>query len=185
MATVYAVVPRPLDSVCPSFPLEPTPAHPHHTQNPQAGPSTSPQSTTLKKKPSMSFISASTAALTAAKRKRTDTPDDTSADSSNNPPRKPRDGPKKKKANRACYHCQKAHLTCDDCRFSSYFPAIPLHDTCAIFTDAFLFDFITSARPCQRCIKRGFAANCTEGHRKKAKYLLDDDELGVYIFFSR
>ena len=26
-----------------------------------------------------------------------------------------RDGPKKKKANRACFHCQKAHLTCDDC----------------------------------------------------------------------
>lgn len=23
--------------------------------------------------------------------------------------------PKKKKANRACFHCQKAHLTCDDC----------------------------------------------------------------------
>ena len=29
-------------------------------------------------------------------------------------PRKSRDGPKKKKANRACAHCQKAHLTCDD-----------------------------------------------------------------------
>lgn len=28
--------------------------------------------------------------------------------------RKSRDGPKKKKANRACAHCQKAHLTCDD-----------------------------------------------------------------------
>ncbi|OJA18607.1 hypothetical protein AZE42_01766 [Rhizopogon vesiculosus] len=62
-------------------------------------------------------------------------------------PRKSRDGPKKKKANRACAHCQKAHLTCDD------------------------------ARPCQRCVKRGMASTCTEGHRKKAKYLLDDDEL--------
>ncbi|EIN11889.1 hypothetical protein PUNSTDRAFT_50722 [Punctularia strigosozonata HHB-11173 SS5] len=62
--------------------------------------------------------------------------------------RKPsRDGPKKKKANRACFHCQKSHLTCDD------------------------------SRPCQRCIKRGIADNCTEGHRKKAKYLLDDEEL--------
>ncbi|RPD59881.1 hypothetical protein L227DRAFT_586416 [Lentinus tigrinus ALCF2SS1-6] len=58
-----------------------------------------------------------------------------------------RDGPKKKKANRACFHCQKAHLTCDD------------------------------SRPCQRCIKRGMADNCTEGHRKKAKYLLDEEEL--------
>ena len=36
----------------------------------------------------------------------------------------------------------------------------------------------TSARPCQRCIKRGMADNCTEGHRKKAKYLLDEEELG-------
>ena len=26
-----------------------------------------------------------------------------------------RTAPKKKKANRACFHCQKAHLTCDDC----------------------------------------------------------------------
>ncbi|KAL0956403.1 hypothetical protein HGRIS_002550 [Hohenbuehelia grisea] len=79
-----------------------------------------------------------------AKRKRTDTPDDTTTDSA---ARKNRDGPRKKKANRACFHCQKAHLTCDD------------------------------SRPCQRCIKRGIANNCTEGHRKKAKYLLDDDEL--------
>ncbi|KLO09241.1 hypothetical protein SCHPADRAFT_879599 [Schizopora paradoxa] len=60
---------------------------------------------------------------------------------------KARDGPKKKKAARACFHCQKAHLTCDD------------------------------ARPCQRCTKRGMADQCTEGHRKKAKYLLDDGEL--------
>jgi len=36
-----------------------------------------------------------------------------------------------------------------------------------------------SARPCQRCLKRGIGDNCTEGHRKKAKYLLDDDELGM------
>ncbi|KAF8520427.1 hypothetical protein BU17DRAFT_46854 [Hysterangium stoloniferum] len=57
--------------------------------------------------------------------------------------------PKKKKANRACFHCQKAHLTCDD------------------------------SRPCQRCIKRGLADKCTEGVRKKAKYLLDEDELGT------
>lgn len=55
--------------------------------------------------------------------------------------------PKKKKANRACFHCQKAHLTCDD------------------------------ARPCMRCVKRGIGDNCTEGHRKKAKYLLDEEEL--------
>ncbi|KAF5370598.1 hypothetical protein D9758_001922 [Tetrapyrgos nigripes] len=70
-----------------------------------------------------------------------------SSETPTNPVRKPRDGPKKKKANRACFHCQKAHLTCDD------------------------------SRPCQRCIKRGIANSCTEGHRKKAKYLLDEAEL--------
>ncbi|KAG9316248.1 hypothetical protein JVU11DRAFT_2275 [Chiua virens] len=80
------------------------------------------------------------------KRRRASSPDE-SGDSSSLPPRKHRDGPKKKKANRACAHCQKAHLTCDD------------------------------SRPCQRCIKRGMSGSCIEGHRKKAKYLLDDEEL--------
>ncbi|KAK9367307.1 hypothetical protein V1509DRAFT_178566 [Lipomyces kononenkoae] len=51
--------------------------------------------------------------------------------------------PKRKKASRACFHCQKAHLTCDD------------------------------ARPCQRCIKRGLSKTCQDGVRKKAKYLHD------------
>ncbi|KAI0315956.1 hypothetical protein OF83DRAFT_1061189 [Amylostereum chailletii] len=55
---------------------------------------------------------------------------------------------KKKKASRACALCQKAHLTCDD------------------------------SRPCQRCTKRGVADQCVEGHRKRAKYLLDEEELG-------
>ncbi|KAF0534981.1 putative pas domain protein [Gigaspora margarita] len=50
---------------------------------------------------------------------------------------------RRKKATRACFHCQKAHLTCDD------------------------------SRPCQRCIKRDLAATCTDGIRKKAKYLQD------------
>ncbi|KIY44482.1 hypothetical protein FISHEDRAFT_31460, partial [Fistulina hepatica ATCC 64428] len=86
------------------------------------------------------------------KRKRTQTPDDATTDYESPQPRKTRDGPKKKKANRACFHCQKAHLTCDD------------------------------SRPCQRCIKRGCAATCTEGHRKKAKYLLDEDELGMVFY---
>nr|GAT44635.1 transcriptional factor [Mycena chlorophos] len=77
--------------------------------------------------------------------------DELSPTTSSAPPRmrsrESRDGPKKKKASRACAHCQKAHLTCDD------------------------------SRPCQRCIKRGTADTCTEGHRKKAKYLLDDEEI--------
>ena len=50
---------------------------------------------------------------------------------------------KRKKASRACLHCQKAHLTCDD------------------------------ARPCGRCVKRGLAGTCHDGVRKKAKYLQD------------
>ncbi|KZS93965.1 hypothetical protein SISNIDRAFT_410363 [Sistotremastrum niveocremeum HHB9708] len=63
-----------------------------------------------------------------------------------------RDPPKKKKAARACFHCQKAHLTCDD------------------------------SRPCQRCIKRGIGDSCTEGQRKKAKYLLDEHELRSDVY---
>ncbi|RGB36440.1 hypothetical protein C1646_697248 [Rhizophagus diaphanus] len=52
---------------------------------------------------------------------------------------------RRKKATRACFHCQKAHLTCDD------------------------------SRPCQRCIKRDLANTCTDGIRKKAKYLQDSN----------
>lgn len=51
--------------------------------------------------------------------------------------------PRRKKARRACYACQRAHLTCGD------------------------------ERPCQRCIKRGLADACQDGIRKKAKYLHD------------
>lgn len=75
----------------------------------QAGPSMTALPA-LKKKPSLPIQAA------AVKRKRNDTPEETADDSTaSQPARKPRDGPKKKKANRACYHCQKAHLTCDDC----------------------------------------------------------------------
>ncbi|KAI9316840.1 hypothetical protein BX666DRAFT_1947429 [Dichotomocladium elegans] len=52
---------------------------------------------------------------------------------------------RRKKATRACSHCQKAHLTCDD------------------------------SRPCQRCIKRGLESTCADGARKRAKYLQDDE----------
>lgn len=33
--------------------------------------------------------------------------------------------------------------------------------------------FYPIARPCQRCIKRDLAGTCTDGARKKAKYLQD------------
>ncbi|KAF7116057.1 hypothetical protein CNMCM5793_003978 [Aspergillus hiratsukae] len=51
--------------------------------------------------------------------------------------------PRRKKARRACFACQRAHLTCGD------------------------------ERPCQRCIKRGLQDQCHDGVRKKAKYLHD------------
>ncbi|KAH6605688.1 hypothetical protein Trco_004841 [Trichoderma cornu-damae] len=51
--------------------------------------------------------------------------------------------PRRKKARRACFACQRAHLTCGD------------------------------ERPCKRCIKRGLSDVCQDGVRKKAKYLHD------------
>ncbi|KAF6833579.1 C6 finger domain-containing protein [Colletotrichum plurivorum] len=51
--------------------------------------------------------------------------------------------PRRKKARRACFACQRAHLTCGD------------------------------ERPCVRCVKRGLADACQDGVRKKAKYLHD------------
>ncbi len=133
------------------YPSTPAFVSPAQMQNAHAGPSSPPSN--KKKLPQ------------PVKRKRMDTPDDSTPESAT-PPRKARDGPKKKKANRACFHCQKAHLTCDDCAF----PILSFYIKLSA----------TLARPCQRCIKRGIANNCTEGHRKKAKYLLDDDELGAH-----
>lgn len=100
MTTIYSA-----HSLTPSAPFP---------QNAHAGPSHA----SIRKK--LPLPSASVLPL-APKRKRNDTPEETSADSASpQPPRKAttrREGPKKKKANRACYHCQKAHLTCDDCDF--------------------------------------------------------------------
>ncbi|KAK3109226.1 Transcriptional regulator of nonfermentable carbon utilization, partial [Teratosphaeriaceae sp. CCFEE 6253] len=63
------------------------------------------------------------------------------------PPAKPNpkdpSRPRRKKARRACFACQRAHLTCGD------------------------------ERPCMRCIKRGLQDQCHDGVRKKAKYLHD------------
>lgn len=69
------------------------------------------------------------------------------------------DRPKRKKARRACYACQRAHLTCG---------LLSLFAPC-FYTDHFPGD----ERPCFRCIKRGLSANCQDGVRKKAKYLHD------------
>ncbi|ABN65276.2 transcriptional regulator Regulator of drug sensitivity (RDS2) [Scheffersomyces stipitis CBS 6054] len=51
--------------------------------------------------------------------------------------------PKRKKTNRACNHCHKAHMTCD------------------------------SGRPCKRCIQRGLDKTCEDARRKRKKYLAD------------
>jgi hypothetical protein len=58
-------------------------------------------------------------ATTTIKRKRTDLPD---------PVTVTKPVVKKKKANRACIHCQKAHLTCDDGWYS-------ISTCCASFSD--------------------------------------------------
>ncbi|KAJ2199932.1 Transcriptional regulator of nonfermentable carbon utilization [Coemansia sp. RSA 521] len=50
---------------------------------------------------------------------------------------------RRRKTVRACNHCQKSHLTCDE------------------------------SRPCARCVKRGLGDTCMDGARKKAKYLID------------
>lgn len=63
-------------------------------------------------------------------------------DSGSNPPSNGQTK-RRKKASRACYNCQKAHVTCED------------------------------TRPCSRCIKRGLVYSCTDGLRKKAKYLAE------------
>ncbi|PGH12542.1 hypothetical protein AJ80_06703 [Polytolypa hystricis UAMH7299] len=68
----------------------------------------------------------------------TTAPKSTSAANAKDPHR-----PRRKKAKRACFACQRAHLTCGD------------------------------ERPCQRCIKRGLQDACHDGVRKKAKYLHD------------
>ncbi|CAG79694.1 transcription activator of gluconeogenesis ERT1-1 [Yarrowia lipolytica] len=49
---------------------------------------------------------------------------------------------KRRKTARACLHCQKAHLTCDE------------------------------GRPCARCIKKNMGDQCVDGKRKQAKYLV-------------
>ncbi|ODV79420.1 uncharacterized protein CANTADRAFT_50969, partial [Suhomyces tanzawaensis NRRL Y-17324] len=50
---------------------------------------------------------------------------------------------KRKKTNRACNHCHRAHMTCD------------------------------TNRPCKRCIQRGLDATCEDAPRKRKKYLAD------------
>lgn len=50
---------------------------------------------------------------------------------------------KRKKTNRACNHCHKAHMTCD------------------------------TNRPCHRCVQKGLLDSCEDAPRKRKKYLAD------------
>lgn len=68
--------------------------------------------------------------------------------------------PRRKKARRACFACQRAHLTCGKSSPHSRRQIIKL----TIEGDE---------RPCLRCIKRGLQDQCHDGVRKKAKYLHD------------
>lgn len=122
--------------------------------------------------------SASTPPPASTKRRRQDTATDTDTPPSTGTgpirnTRRDKDIPKKKKAARACFHCQKAHLTCDDC---SYRLTLTLN-----LSSSYLITWL-SARPCQRCTRRGMAGSCVEGHRKRAKYLLGEAELGPSLF---
>ena len=79
-------------------------------------PAPSPQAFVPSAYPDQAMTTAITT-TTTVKRKRTDIPDTVSVT---------RPVVKKKKANRACIHCQKAHLTCDDC-------SCPVSTCCASF----------------------------------------------------
>jgi len=69
--------------------------------------------------------------------------------------------PRRKKARRACFACQRAHLTC-----GKYQAMILVMVELRLNTTG-------DERPCTRCVKRGLADNCMDGVRKKAKYLHD------------
>ena len=76
--------------------------------------------------------------------------------------------PRRKKARRACFACQRAHLTCG--KFS-FIKTRPYKPWCA--QKVLIGQNSGDERPCQRCIKRGLQDACHDGVRKKAKYLHD------------
>ena len=74
--------------------------------------------------------------------------------------------PRRKKARRACYACQRAHLTC-----GKYIGGASTRAHC--FRVCLVTVVVGDERPCLRCIKRGLQDHCQDGVRKKAKYLHD------------
>lgn len=84
--------------------------------------------------------------------------------------------PRRKKARRACYACQRAHLTCGMYTLnpSHFLNPLGFYSTYKAFImDGELTGTTGDERPCKRCIKRGLADGCQDGVRKKAKYLHD------------
>ena len=78
--------------------------------------------------------------------------------------------PRRKKARRACFACQRAHLTCG---MYSTQPA-RLYYYGDVLPDVQQLTYKKGdERPCLRCIKRGLQDQCHDGVRKKAKYLHD------------
>jgi hypothetical protein len=100
--------------------------------------------------------------------------------------------PRRKKARRACFACQRAHLTCGMLLSIRLF-MIPDILSCIsmLFRMRFCITLFGSVipiwfhkghllngtlgdeRPCGRCVKRGLGDQCQDGVRKKAKYLHD------------
>jgi hypothetical protein len=80
---------------------------------------------------------------------------------------------KRKKAKRACFACQRAHLTCGIFVFLRTKNCVVPNCFSSCLYKHLLIDFtIGDERPCQRCIKRGLASACQDGVRKKAKLKL-------------
>lgn len=44
---------------------------------------------------------------------------------------------------------------------------------------------LTLARPCQRCIRKGLGDQCVDGYRKKAKYLLEEDDIRTCVLLTQ
>ena len=76
--------------------------------------------------------------------------------------------PRRKKARRACYACQRAHLTC-----GRYHHRLRGETSGELQSGIELMSRTGDERPCQRCVKRGLQDQCQDGVRKKAKYLHD------------
>ncbi|KAK4903640.1 Transcriptional regulator of nonfermentable carbon utilization, partial [Elasticomyces elasticus] len=81
--------------------------------------------------------------------------------------------PRRKKARRACFACQRAHLTCGMLFVLSQFVLLISGDDYWKRAKADSRGAIGDERPCLRCIKRGLQDQCHDGVRKKAKYLHD------------